>query len=92
MAQSLADANKKGDQEKCKSAYGIEDKIITYCNANVVDDFNANKECKEPFEFCYICCDHEFGNMHIAEKDACKKMCDDLAAGELRHGEFQWGK
>jgi len=90
MAQTLVNSNKKGDETKCRSAYGDSTKIAAYCNSNVVDDFSKNLTCKEPLSFCYTCCDTEFGNNQITERDHCSKMCDDLAKGELDHGEFKW--
>jgi len=92
MAQNLVDANKKGSELKCKNAYGDNDKISSYCNSNVIDDFNRNESCKEPMAFCYTCCETEFGNMQITERDHCYAMCDDLERGELDHGEFKWPK
>jgi len=91
MAQNLLDANKNGDMMKCRQAYGIEDKINFYCNANLVDDFSKNVSCKDPNSFCYICCENEFGNMFMDKRDKCYNMCDDLARAALDHGEFIWG-
>jgi len=92
VARDLIDANKNGDQLKCKNAYGNQDKINFYCNANVVDDITKNVECKSQLNFCYICCETEFGNMNIEKRDKCYDMCDLLARQELDHGEFKWQK
>ena len=27
-------------------------------------------------DFCYICCEHEFGSMHENEKEDCFDLCD----------------
>jgi len=92
MARNLMDANKNGDQSKCKNAYGVEEKINYYCNANVVDDFQKNDACKDPTSFCYVCCETEFGNMVMDKRDKCYDMCDALAKAALDHGEFNWHK
>jgi len=92
MAQNLMAANKKGDKQKCISAYGNESKITSYCNENIVDDFNKNVECKDPTGFCYICCENEIGQMYIIDRDECYSMCDNLSRSALDHGEFKWGQ
>lgn len=88
MTRSLMDANKSGDANRCKDAFGKEDKIAIYCNNNVIDDFRKNEACKEGQSFCYVCCENEFGNMHIIERDECYDMCDKLLANQLGSGEF----
>jgi len=90
MTQGLIDANKKGDENNCRNAYGDKEKIESYCNKNAYDDIYKNAECKEPLSFCYVCCDTEFGNMQIIKKDHCNAMCDDLARKDLDKGEYLW--
>jgi hypothetical protein len=92
MAQNLIDANRNGDENKCKNSYGNQDKINYYCNTSVYDDLSKNLECKDPSNFCYICCETEFGNMIMDKRDHCYEMCDYLASNELKQGEFTWNK
>ena len=42
---------------------------------NFIDDFINNRECKTD-EFCYMCCETEFGNMHIDKREKCYNLCD----------------
>ncbi len=90
VASELSDANRNGDMNICKKAYGKTAKVKDYCNANVVEDINKNMECKNPMSFCYICCENEYGNMNIANRDKCYDMCDKLMAREMNGGEFKW--
>jgi hypothetical protein len=88
--QELVDANKNGDSTKCSNAYGHPKKINMYCDANIIDDFNKNLQCKKPINFCYVCCEIEFGNMNIGKRDKCYDLCDDLTKKDLDKGEFDW--
>lgn len=90
MATNLLQANRAGDQLKCKNASNIPEKINLYCNQNIVDDYNKNIECKDPSSFCYICCETEFGNLVLDKRDKCKAMCDELAKKDLDTGDFLW--
>jgi hypothetical protein len=47
-----------------------------YCNLNYVDDFIRNSDCKTNENFCYMCCENEFGNMFIDRRESCYNMCD----------------
>jgi hypothetical protein len=88
MARNIIDANKNGDMNKCNIKE--QEKINSYCDENIVDDFNKNFECKQSPQFCYICCEHEFGNMVLVKRDECYKICDELLKYELATGEFKW--
>jgi hypothetical protein len=90
VANELSDANKNGSIKACTKAYGKTVKVKDYCNTHIVDDINKNMECKNPMSFCYICCENEFGNMNITNRDKCYDECDKLMADELSDGEFKW--
>ncbi len=76
MAQDMLQANKNGDIEKCKQGKVNADKREVYCNTKYMDDFIRNGDCKQEDNFCYMCCESEFGNMFIDRREACYNMCD----------------
>lgn len=75
MTSSLIKANKKGNKEKCKSAKSNQTSMNTYCDENVVEDLNSNIECKKELNFCFVCCDNEFGKLNMEEREACYNFC-----------------
>jgi hypothetical protein len=75
MAQEQMKSNKIGNIEYCKKGKFDEVYREKYCNKNYVDDFVNYRECKTN-EFCYMCCEFEFGNMHIEKRQLCYDMCD----------------
>ncbi len=96
VAKRIMVENRKGSSEVCKKAFGKKKLIQEYCNQNVVEDLNKNIECKVMDSFCYVCCETEFGNMFIKERDQCYNMCDKQAMGhssnEKAGGQFLWKK
>lgn len=89
-ANEIMDANKKGDIDTCKKARTDVASIKNYCEKNYVADYNKLLNCKEPENFCYSCCEHEFGNMFIAQRDDCESMCDNEEKKDLNQGDFVW--
>lgn len=90
MAQDIVDANRKGNQQNCKDGRNRTDLIEKYCNKHFSDDYSKNLSCKDPGNFCYSCCEAEFGNMFINQRDDCQSMCDDLEKQDLNNGDFVW--
>lgn len=76
MAQEMLKANKNGDINKCRKGKTDFDARENYCNANYIDDFVRNSDCKTDDNFCYMCCESEFGNAFITNRDNCYNMCD----------------
>lgn len=78
MSKQIMLANKNGNQELCRKGKDPKEGETfrgTYCNDNFVDDWTRNADCKGE-DFCYICCENEFGAMFVTQRDACYKMCD----------------
>lgn len=76
MTREIMLANKNGDQAVCKKGKDHPGDVReTYCNNNFVDDWTRNADCKGE-DFCYICCENEFGAMFVTQRDNCYKMCD----------------
>jgi hypothetical protein len=92
MAKDMLQANKNGDIEKCKAGKTDADKREAYCNANYVDDFVRNSDCKSQENFCYMCCESEFGNMFIDRRESCYNMCDlpVAPAPAVKKGDGPW--
>jgi len=90
MANEIMGANKRGNKEQCKDARNNLNKIKEYCDRNYITDYVKNMNCKEPQNFCYSCCETEFGNMFIADRDDCQTMCDDLYREDLNNGDYVW--
>jgi hypothetical protein len=52
-------------------------KIEEYCQINFADSNSKFMDCKSPDSFCFICCENEFGDMHIKERETCyKDICE----------------
>ena len=90
VAEEIMNANKKGNQKICSDLRQDIPKIAEYCDRNFSNDYNKNISCKDPSNFCYTCCENEFGNMYISNRDDCQSMCDDLDKSELMDGDWVW--
>jgi hypothetical protein len=75
MSKEIMLANKNGNLETCRKGRLNVDFRESYCNENFIDDWSRNSDCKGD-EFCYVCCETEFGAMYVTQRDNCYKMCD----------------
>jgi len=75
MSKEIMLANKNGNIETCRKGKHSADLKESYCNENFVEDWTRNSDCKGD-DFCYICCETEFGAMYVTQRDNCYKMCD----------------
>jgi hypothetical protein len=90
MANELIQANKQGSWKVCKESRSCKKKMVDYCNVNFVDDYAKNMDCRDPENFCYVCCENEYGNMFLKMRDTCYNMCDGLSQKDLNGGEWVW--
>jgi len=90
MASDLMKANKQGSWKKCKNARKSKEKTEEYCNNNFSTNFIKNQECRNPENFCYICCENEYGNMYLKKRDKCYNMCDNFSKKDLNSGDWVW--
>jgi len=90
MANELIQANKQGSWKVCKESRVNKKKMVDYCNVNFVDDYAKNMDCRDPENFCYVCCENEYGNMYLKMRDTCYNMCDNLAQKDLSGGDWVW--
>jgi hypothetical protein len=75
-----------GDKEKCfnpeRSTEDIEkvtETIERYCQIKYHDESAKYNECHTSSNFCYVCCETEFGDLHTKEREECyKSKCDEL--------------
>jgi len=79
MANDIMMANKEGDIRFCKKGKKDLKERDTYCNANFIDNFVLNYDCKNDENFCYMCCENEFGSQFYMERNGCYDMCDGKA-------------
>jgi len=77
MAGQAMKANKMGKISNCKRGKKNQKERDNYCNANFIEDFIKNSECKVEDQFCYTCCENEFGNMFLRKREECYDMCDE---------------
>lgn len=81
MAKEMSKAYKKGNVKNCISIGTGEDeqkeKRKHFCTANFPDDFISFQNCNDTDDFCHLCCDTEFGEFYIGEREQCyKKSCN----------------
>jgi exonuclease VII large subunit len=77
MAEQMGKAYKKGKLENCVqigTGKGSPDKILMrkhYCTANFAEDFVNYQTCLDGDDFCHQCCDNEFGEFYIGDRNGC---------------------
>ena len=74
MASNLLQAYSKGDKATCGKASDAKS-VEAYCNKNFPTNPDQNQGCKVEDDFCYICCDKEFGAMRMTERKDCYQQC-----------------
>lgn len=95
MAGSLTKMNKEGRMDNCFRPTNTEDskkKILKYCSTNFSDSSPSKfNECINLSTYCYVCCETEFGDMHIKEREKCYDMCDTAPKEPPKiEGSWQW--
>jgi hypothetical protein len=75
LTKNMIKAEKKGDMKKCKLIKNQRDRD-NYCNKNFVENIYLNLDCKKESDFCTICCENEFGEMHQKEREICYAQCE----------------
>jgi len=76
MSKEIILANRNGNINQCKRGLKDVDFRESYCNGAFVEDFVRNSECKSNEEFCFTCCEYEFGSNFVSQRDICYDMCD----------------
>lgn len=72
IAERLKTINRKGDLTTCMDSKNMDN----YCKKYFIDNFVKMNECNTKSSFCYVCCENEFGELHVVERDECYSRCD----------------
>lgn len=90
MAGLLMNDNKVGNYTLCNPKQS--DVIRNdYCTKNFQNDPDQNRDCTTSSEdFCYVCCENEFGRNKMDLRDRCYKLCDDVSDGTDKNGKGFW--
>jgi len=80
MGKKLSNMNKKGDPNKCFKISNVKERSA-YCQINFKDSF-LNQECKNPSQFCYMCCDQEIGKINKENLNCCYNKCDKIKSNK----------
>ena len=76
IAATLLHEAKNGKSENCDPNQSSKDRL-KYCEDNFIEDIEKLNDCKKSSDdFCYVCCDNEFGKLHEDKKDDCFEICD----------------
>lgn len=90
IAAETLESYGKGDASLCyKSENLTREKMDEYCDLKFNDDIQQNQNCKVfPLiqidkDFCYLCCQKEFGLMRVSERKSCFDSCPKEPLPEL---------
>ena len=88
MAGLLVNDNKQGNVSLCNPKQE-KSKRDLYCQSNFANDPDQNKDCTtSPEDFCYVCCENEFGRNKMELRDRCYKLCDEVAENDKAEAGF----
>jgi len=71
MATTMGHVYKKGDPKKCQTAISSDVEKANYCQAKYLDDYDGFNSCKDNDDFCNFCCENEFGELLMNERNSC---------------------
>lgn len=90
MAGILMNDNKVGNVTFCNPKRPVAEKT-TYCNAQFTNDPDKLRDCMTSSDdFCYVCCENEFGRNKLELRERCYKLCDDVSEGTDQTGGGFW--
>ena len=75
IANKLHKMSKKGTKDLCKNIT-IETDRQNYCTTNFSDSYIKYQDCLTESSFCYVCCENEFGDFYVVDRDECYAQCD----------------
>ena len=71
--------NKHGDAKKCfnpSTSSGNDTMIRSYCLASFSESPSSYSKCIDKDAFCFVCCENEFGEANLIEREQCfDKVC-----------------
>lgn len=75
FTDEILQVEKKGDISLCRKN-AKESFIKVYCDKHYFSDVYMNTDCKKKEEFCFICCQTEFGEMYLDDREVCYSKCE----------------
>jgi len=78
LAKQVTNTMKAGSWETCVKGNipAQKDTREAFCNKNFPDDYFLNLDCQDVENFCYSCCEKEFGQVHLDDRNDCYDKCD----------------
>ena len=78
LAKQVTNTMKAGSWETCVKGNIPAQKDVreAFCNKNFPDDYFLNLDCQDVENFCYSCCEKEFGQVHLDDRNDCYDKCD----------------
>jgi hypothetical protein len=76
ISKDLLRASKNGNYEECNPERQASE-IVEYCTQNYEHDNEKMNECVQNNQFCYLCCESEYGELHLESREVCYDKCDD---------------
>ncbi len=83
MASKLLNEAKLGNVTFCDPALADDEKK-KYCEASFDDTDKVTSCLSSPMDYCYTCCENEFGRLHEDRREACYSNCDKLETARVR--------
>jgi hypothetical protein len=75
ITKDLLQANHRGNYEECDPDHP-DSKRIAYCNEHYKSDERKREDCKKQDKFCTLCCQSEYGDLHLEDRTDCYSKCD----------------
>eukprot|EP00744_Colponema_vietnamica_P000625 GILI01001097.1.p2 GENE.GILI01001097.1~~GILI01001097.1.p2 ORF type:complete len:718 (+),score=300.49 GILI01001097.1:103-2256(+) len=75
MTEEMMEAERMGNASACAASVMTEDKRSVYCSTKLANEPDKMLSCKEVENFCAMCCEAEFGDLHEDERIDCEKGC-----------------
>lgn len=94
VAGELNKVSKEGNMDFCfKPSNSDEDKkkVLKYCKNSFMDASPVKfNECLAEESYCFVCCENEYGNMHIKKREVCYDKCEEVPKKNENSGAWQW--
>ena len=91
ITKKLMEASKKGDLISCDPERPSNE-IIQYCQNNYKESYVKMNECVKNDNFCYMCCETEYGELHLEDRSVCYMKCDDFYINKIKFAKKSKGK
>ena len=76
MAKKIVNSNHRGNMFLCPQGRDDPVKRNDYCEYHFSEDYPKFLECKNDYDFCFLCCETEYGNLFPQKREECYKLCD----------------